>query len=93
LVIDTWNNSHDTDAPVPEIVVVAEVTVIAESRSVFFPFWTVPLVLLGAFATLIIVFVVLNKRYMEAGLGAADASALSSTSVPHLEQVGSGGEG
>jgi len=50
-------------------------------------------VLLGAFATLIIVPVVLNKRYMEAGLGAADASALSSTSVPHLEQVGSGGEG
>jgi len=75
-------------------VVLAEVTVIAESRSVLFPPWTVPLVLLGVFATLIIVPVVLNKRYMEAGLGGADTSTLSSsTSVPHLEQVGSGDDG
>lgn len=94
LVIDTWNNTHDTDAPAPGTVVLAEVTVIAESRSVLFPPWTVPLVLLGIFATLIIVPVVLNKRYMEAGLGGADTSTLSSsTSVPHLEQVGSGDDG
>jgi hypothetical protein len=87
LVIDTWDNTHDADAKAPDAVVLADVTVIAEPRSVLFPPWTVPLVLLGVFATLVIAPIVLNKRYMEAGL-APDGSSEQKVSVPHLEQVG-----
>jgi hypothetical protein len=85
LVVDTWDNTHDSDALAPDAVVVADVTVIANARSVLFPPWTVPLVLLAAFSAVILVPVVLNKRYMDAGLGDAGPTSPDST-VPHLER-------
>lgn len=86
LVIDTWDNTHDNDADAPHRVVVADVTVLPEERSAIFPTWTVPLVLFGLLAGALIAPLVLNKRYLEAGLQ-TNLVKESVGSVPHLEQA------
>lgn len=87
LVIDAWDNTHDNDALAPDAVVVADVTVLSAQRSAVFPAWTVPLVMLSLFAALVLAPVVLNKRYMEAGLGEKTLTGDRSSSVPYLEQA------
>ncbi|RJU99101.1 MAG: hypothetical protein DWC10_02310 [Candidatus Poseidoniales archaeon] len=85
LIIDTWDNTNDNDADASNAVVLADVTVITEERSVLFPPWTVPLFLLGVIVSAVVVPLVLNKRYMGAGLDGAEAS--TKVSVPVLEQA------
>ncbi len=87
LVIDAWDNTHDNDAISPGSVVVADVTVLAAQRTTVFPVWTVPLVLVGGFATMVIAPFVLNKRYMDAGLGSASDQSVATEDVPYLEQI------
>ena len=84
LVIDAWDNTNDGDAGPTNGVLVADVTVIPVERTALLPPWTVPLTLFVALAAVIVVPVVLNKRYMEAGLG--EGAATQQTSVPFLEQ-------
>ena len=85
LVIDTWDNTRDNDAQPLSNVVVADVTVLPEERTAIFPSWTVPLVLFGLLIGLVLAPVLLNKRYLEAGLGADPVEQV--TTVPHLEQA------
>ena len=80
LVIDAWDNTNDGDAGATNRVLVADVTVIPTERTALLPPWTVPLTLFAALAAVVVVPVVLNKRYIEAGL---DGSASSKdASVP-----------
>jgi hypothetical protein len=84
LVVDTWDNTHDGDAPAPETNVVADVTVMPTERTLILPPWTVPLVFFGAMAALIATPFILNSRYMNAGMG--DSNGESTTTVPLMEQ-------
>ena len=79
------DNTRDNDAQPLSNVVVADVTILAEERTAIFPPWTVPLVLFGLIVGLVVAPVLLNKRYMESGLGSS--SNEKATSVPHLEQA------
>ena len=84
LVIDGWDNTNDGDAAPISSVLVADVTVIPVERTALLPPWTVPLTLFVALAAVVVVPVVLNKRYMESGL--SDSSPVNEKSVPYLEQ-------
>ena len=67
LVIDAWDNTNDDDAAALNSVLVADVTVLPTERSAFFPMDGAAhlFVLLAA---VVVVPVVLNSRYMQAGL-------------------------
>lgn len=84
LVIDAWDNTNDGDAGPTNGVLVADITVIPVERTALLPPWTVPLSLFVLLAALVVVPVVLNKRYMEAGLG--ESTPQEQKSVPFLEQ-------
>lgn len=83
LVVDAWDNSNDGDVPSSNSVLVADITVIPTERTALLPPWTVPLTLFVLLAAVVIVPVLLNKRYMESGL---DNASTVDTSVPVLEQ-------
>lgn len=85
LVVDTWSNTHDGDADAPGAVVLADVTVISEPRSILFPTWTVPLMLFGLLFGALLLPILLNKRYMASGL--EPKSTVEMPSVPVLEQT------
>ena len=85
LVIDAWDNTNDGDAGPIDGILVASVTVIPVERTALLPPWTVPLTLFVALAAVVVLPVVLNKRYMDAGLGSSET--VSGTSVPLLEQA------
>ena len=85
LVIDAWDNTNDGDAGPINGVLVADVTVIPVERTVLLPPWTVPLTLFVALAAVVVVPVVLNRRYMDAGLGTS--TPVGEKSVPFLEQA------
>ena len=85
LIIDAWDNTNDNDVPATNSVLYADITVIPVERTVLLPPWTVPLVLFVALAAVVLLPVVLNRRYMGAGLDQG-AVASDSTSVPYLEQ-------
>lgn len=85
LVIDTWDNTRDDDAQPLSRVVVADVTILTEERTAIFPPWTVPLMLFGLIVGIVLAPVLLNKRYMESGLGSQAMEVTAS--VPHLEQA------
>jgi hypothetical protein len=84
LVIDAWDNTNDGDAGPTSSVLVADITVIPVERTALLPPWTVPLTLFAVLAAVVVMPVVLNKRYMESGLGAS--SPADEKSVPYLEQ-------
>lgn len=84
LVIDAWDNTNDGDAGPTNGVLVADITVIPVERTALLPPWTVPLSLFVLLAALVVVPVVLNKRYMQAGLG--ESTPQKQTPVPFLEQ-------
>ena len=84
LVIDAWDNANDGDAGASNSVLVADITVIPTERTALLPPWTVPLTLFVLLAAVVIVPVLLNKRYMEAGLDQTETQ--ESTQVPVLEQ-------
>ena len=84
LIIDAWDNTNDDDAPAIDGVMVADITVVPTERTALLPPWTVPLTLFVALAAAVLAPVMLNKRYMNAGLDQHVAS--SSKAVPYLEQ-------
>ncbi len=84
LVIDAWDNANDGDAGASNSVLVADITVIPTERTALLPPWTVPLTLFVLLAAVVIVPVLLNKRYMEAGLDQTETQEF--TPVPVLEQ-------
>ena len=84
LVIDAWDNTNDGDQGASNSVLVADVTIVPTERSVLLPPWTVPLTLFVLLATVVIVPVVMNKRYMQAGL---DGNTTGQTTVPVMEQA------
>jgi len=78
-------HTNDGDAGPIDGILVASVTVIPVERTALLPPWTVPLTLFVALAAVVVLPVVLNKRYMDAGLGSSET--VSGTSVPLLEQA------
>lgn len=84
LVVDGWDNTNDDDAGPINNVLVADVTIIPVERTALLPPWTVPLTLFVALAAVVIAPVVLNKRYMEAGL--TKSTPANDAAVPFLEQ-------
>ena len=84
LVVDAWDNTNDGDAPAIDNAMVADITVIPTERTALLPPWTVPLTLFVALAAIVLVPVMLNRRYMNAGLDASVAQ--SNDAVPYLEQ-------
>ncbi|MCH1422042.1 MAG: hypothetical protein L7U62_00930 [Candidatus Poseidoniaceae archaeon] len=82
IVIDTWDNVHDFDAPPPNTIVAADVTIITTERSFILPPFTVALVFLAGFLGTLVLPFVLNARYMKAGLAPKDDKE---SIVPSLE--------
>lgn len=68
IVIDTWDNSRRGDAPVQDKVVVADISISTVERSIILPNWTVSLAFLVFFMAIILAPLLVNKRYMGAGL-------------------------
>ena len=62
---------------------VADVTVLPSERSALLPPWTVPLTLFVLLAAVVVVPVVLNSRYLQAGL---DQQSTGDKPVPVMEQ-------
>lgn len=84
LVVDAWDNTNDGDAPAIDNIMVADITVVPTERTALLPPWTVPLTLFVALAAFVLGPVMLNRRYMNAGLDASVAQ--SNDAVPYLEQ-------
>jgi hypothetical protein len=88
IVIDNTNNSHSGDA-LPKSAISAKVSVVSEERSTILPNWTVSLVCCGLMIATIVLPVLMNKRYMEAGLSlTSENQQLDKGLVPSLEQTG-----
>lgn len=68
LVIDGWDNSHTDDGQALGEPVYADITILTNPRSFVLPNWTVALVFFIFCASLIAVPIILNQRYMKAGL-------------------------
>ena len=68
IVIDTWDNSRRGDAQVQNNVVVADISISTVERSIILPNWTVSLAFLVFFMSIIMAPLIVNKRYMNAGL-------------------------
>jgi len=75
IVIDHWDNGHDGDSTSTGEVLVADVTVMPVERSLVLPVWTVPLVFFALLAVAVAAPFLLNKRYMDAGLGPREDEA------------------
>lgn len=86
IVVDNTNNSHRYDAN-PETEIVAYVSVVSEPRSTVLPNWTVSLVCCGLMMGILVVPIVMNKRYMNSGLSLTNENQqLQKGMVPSLEQ-------
>jgi hypothetical protein len=86
IVIDNTNNSHSGDA-LPETTIAAYVSVVSEERSTILPNWTVSLVCCGLMIATMVIPILMNKRYMEAGLSlTSENQQLDKGLVPSLEQ-------
>ena len=68
IVIDTWDNNHDSDSPAPGVVTAADVTIITTERSFVLPNFTVALAFLVLMIGVAIFPFILNARYMSSGL-------------------------
>ena len=84
IVIDTWDNNHDNDAPAPGVVTAADVTIITTERSFILPNYTVAIIFLMMIIGMVILPFVLNARYMKAGLDVSNGPAEPGL-VPSLE--------
>ena len=86
IVIDNTNNSHRDDA-LPETTIAAYVSVVSEARSTILPNWTVSIVCCGLMMATLVVPIIMNKRYMGAGLNlTAENQQMERGLVPTLEQ-------
>ena len=87
IVIDNTNNSHSGDA-LPETTIAAYVSVVSEERSTILPNWTVSLVCCGLMIATMVIPILMNRRYMEAGLSlTSENQQLDKGLVPSLEQT------
>jgi hypothetical protein len=84
IVIDTWDNNHDNDAPAPGVVTAADVTIITTERSFILPNYTVAIIFLMMIIGMVILPFILNARYMKAGLDVSNDSVEQGL-VPSLE--------
>ncbi|MDA0715477.1 MAG: hypothetical protein O3A74_02805 [archaeon] len=79
LVIDAWDSSRTDDAQALGEPVYADVTVISNQRSFILPNWSVALIFFVFCASLIAVPVLLNQRYMKAGINQEQQSTFVPT--------------
>lgn len=68
IVIDTWDNVHDSDEESPNTIVAADITIITTERSFILPPFTVSLVFLVVLLGTLAIPFILNAKYMKAGL-------------------------
>ncbi|MBT60273.1 MAG: hypothetical protein CMA63_01805 [Euryarchaeota archaeon] len=68
IVVDMWDNVHDNDAEPVNAITAADVTIVTTERSLILPPYTVALVFLVAFISVLAIPFVMNARYMKAGL-------------------------
>ena len=68
IVVDAWDNSRRGDAGVQNKILVADVAISTVERSVVLPNWTVSIAFFVFFAGIILTPVIINRRYMDAGL-------------------------
>ena len=85
IVIDTWDNNHDSDSPAPGVVTAADVTIITTERSFILPNYTVALAFLLMMIGVVIFPFILNARYMKSGMEQAENTPNSGL-VPSLER-------
>jgi hypothetical protein len=67
-VVDTWDNSHDSDAEAPNQIVNADVSIVTTLRSFVLPPWTVSIAFLGIVGCMMLAPIIVNRKYMGAGL-------------------------
>lgn len=68
IVVDAWDNSRRGDAGVQDKILVADVAISTVERSVVLPNWTVSIAFFVFFMGLMLTPVIINRRYMSAGL-------------------------
>ena len=68
IVVDAWDNSRRGDAGVQNKILVADVAISTVERSVVLPNWTVSIAFFVFFMGLMLTPVIINRRYMNAGL-------------------------
>ena len=68
IVVDAWDNSRRGDAGVQDKILVADVAISTVERSVVLPNWTVSIAFFVFFMGLVLTPVIINRRYMNAGL-------------------------
>mgnify|MGYP001470111149 FL=1 len=68
IVVDAWDNSRRGDAGVQNKILVADVAISTVERSVVLPNWTVSIAFFVFFMGLVLTPVIINRRYMNAGL-------------------------
>ena len=68
IVIDAWDNSRRGDAGVQDKVLAADVSISTVERSIVLPNWTVSITFFVFFMSIILAPVIINRRYMKAGL-------------------------
>ena len=68
IVVDAWDNSRRGDAGVQNKILVADVAISTVERSVVLPNWTVSIAFFVFFMGLVLTPVIINRRYMGAGL-------------------------
>ena len=82
IVVDTWDNSHDSDAETPNKIVNADVSIVTTLRSFVLPPWTVSLAFLGIVGSMMVAPIIVNRKYMGAGLGVKQEELVPSLEVP-----------
>jgi hypothetical protein len=82
LVVDTWDNSHDSDADAPNKIVHADISIVTTLRSFVLPPWTVSLAFLAIVGSLMVAPIVVNRKYMGAGLGVEQEEFVPSLEMP-----------
>ena len=68
IVVDAWDNSRRGDAGVQNKILVADVAISTVERSVVLPNWTVSIAFFVFFMGIVLAPVIINRRYMDAGL-------------------------
>jgi len=82
LVVDTWDNSHDSDAEATNKIIHADVSIVTTLRSFVLPPWTVSIAFLGIVGSMMIAPIIVNRKYMGAGLGEKQEELIPSLEIP-----------
>jgi len=86
IVIDNTDNSHGDDAMNDGSVIIADVSIVSDARSTILPQWTVSICCMVMMVGTLAIPVVMNKRYMSAGLDVQPIAPNEDGLVPSLEQ-------